>query len=52
MPMLSIHSYFDIKDRNVGSGRLLKCGIIVSEDSIKLAKSFAFDNFHSYYKGF
>ena len=32
MRMLFIHSYFEIKDRNVKSGRFLKCGIIVSED--------------------
>ena len=34
--MQSIHSYFEIKDRNVKSGRFMECGIIVSED-IKFA---------------
>ena len=36
MRMLSIHFYFEIKARNVKSGRFIKCGIIVSED-IKFA---------------
>ena len=30
MRMLFIHFYFEIKDRNVKSGRYMKCGIIVS----------------------
>ena len=30
MRMLSIHSYFLIRDRNVISVRFLKCGLIVS----------------------
>ena len=30
MRMLSIPFYFEIKDRNVKSGRYMKCGIIVS----------------------
>ena len=36
MRMLSIHFYFEMKDRNVKSGRFMKCGIIVSKD-IKFA---------------
>ena len=30
--MLSIHLYFEIKDRNVKNSRFLKCGKIVDED--------------------
>ena len=36
MRMLFIHFYFEIKGRNVKSGRFKKCDIIVSED-IKFA---------------
>ena len=39
MRMLSIHFYFEMKDRNVKSGRFMKCGIIVSHcaEDIKFA---------------
>ena len=30
MRMLSSHSYYEIKGRNVKTGRIMKCGMIVS----------------------
>ena len=47
MRMLSIYSYFAIEDRNVKSGRFLKCDIIVSE-GIKIVICSSSVNFQSF----
>ena len=47
MPMLSTHSYFEIKDRNVKSDRFMKSGIIVSHcvGRNKIYPKFVFSKF-------